>query len=85
MEKNQDISDSSSSYTIRDSVNRSIKNLSIFANSSKSKKSKLNRPKKSNLTNSKKLDLAKAQKSDFAKANFFGTDFLTPKVKKAFI
>ncbi len=56
-------------------VDGSIKNLSIAAKLAKSKKPKLTKPKKS--------DLVKAQ--NFSKANSFGTDFLTPKAKKAFI
>ncbi len=56
-------------------VGRSIKILSTAAKSAKSKKPKLTKPKKS--------DLVKTQ--NFAKANSSGTDFLTPKARKAFI
>ncbi len=67
--KNQDIPASAGGGRIGES----FENLSTAAKLAKSKKSKS--------TKSKKSDLPKA---NFAKINF-GTDFLTPKAKKAFI
>ncbi len=66
--KNQDVSASAS----RGRVGRNFENLLTAAKLAKSKKSKS--------TKSKKLDLTKG---NFAKINS-GTDFLTPKAKKAF-
>lgn len=63
------------------SIDESIKNLSIIAQLTKSTKSNLAKFKKLDLTISKKSSLSK----DFAKANSIRTDFFTPEIKKTFI
>lgn len=66
-------------------ISTNIKNLSTVTNLAKFKKSDLIKSKKRKLTKSKTSDLIKAKILDFAKANFFRTDFLIFKAKKAFI
>ncbi len=73
--ENQDVTAGAGGAISDGGVDRSIKNLSTAIISAKSKNPKLTKPKKS--------DLVKTQ--NFAKTNFFGMDFLTPGVKKAFI
>lgn len=64
-------------YTNSGDVNGEVETLSTIA--------KLAKSKKLNFTYFKKLDLTKAKILDFVKANFSKTDFVHPKVKKAFI
>lgn len=79
------ISSCVSSDTYNGNISGNIKNLSTVTNLAKFKKSDLIKSKKRKLTKSKKSDLIKTKILDFAKADFFKTDFLTFKAKKAFI
>lgn len=65
-----------------DSIDKYIKNLSIVENLTKSKKSNLTKSKKSILA---KYKISNLPKTNLLKVNFFETDFLTFKTKKAFI
>lgn len=67
MEKNQDTPGNASSVDISN-INKSIKNLSNFANLFKSKKLELTRPKESIVAKFKILIWTKFKKSDLAKA-----------------
>lgn len=78
-EKNQnELSDTDNSIN-SNSISENIENLLTITTLAKSKKLNLAKYKKSDLVKFKKLTLPK----DFTKANS-GTNFCTPKVKKAF-
>lgn len=71
-----------SKNTDGNNIDTNIKNLSTVTNLSESKKSVLTKSKKSKLYKSKSSSLSG---SNFAKAYFLGGDFLSFKVKDAFM
>lgn len=82
---NQDIQGHASSIACIDSDDRSIKNLSMFLNSFKSKQTELTWPKELIWAKPKISDLAKTKKLNFIKTNPSKMYFLPSKAKEAFI